>query len=143
MLRRLRKPAARRACLLKNPAVRSLLACPENNVLKTEVHHGKTLPPEREPHGCKNRSHGRYHDLYDDGLHSCGQPQHSVCSRYGCKGSSDRHFSGSICRHHAHGIPGKLPLCTGTRHGPERLLCLHRCALHGLQLADGSAGRLC
>ena len=27
--------------------------------------------------------------------------------------------------------------------GPERLLCLHRCAFHGLQLADGSAGRLC
>ena len=35
------------------------------------------------------------------------------------------------------------PFALAPRHGPERLLCLHRCALHGLQLADGSAGRLC
>ncbi len=33
--------------------------------------------------------------------------------------------------------------CTGPRHGPERLLCLHRGADHGLQLAGRPDGRLC
>ena len=111
--------------------------------LKSEVHHGKTLPPEREPHRCQDRSHGRYHDLYDDGLHPCGQPQHSVCGRYGRQGGADCHLTGILPRHDAHGIPGQLSVCAGPRHGPERLLCLHRRADDGLLLADGPAGRLC
>ena len=31
----------------------------------------------------------------------------------------------------------------GSRHGPERLLCLHGRADHGLQLAAGADGSLC
>ena len=34
-------------------------------------------------------------------------------------------------------------IATGSRHGPERLLCLHGRADHGLQLAAGADGSLC
>ena len=37
----------------------------------------------------------------------------------------------------------QLSVCTGTRHGPERLLLLHGRSHHGLQLAVGPDGRLC
>lgn len=37
----------------------------------------------------------------------------------------------------------RLSVCTGTRHGPERLLLLPGRSHHGLQLAVGPDGRLC
>ena len=109
-----------------------------------EVFHArKHLSSEGKPHRCKDRDHGRHHHLHDHGLHPCGQPQHSVRFRHGCKRCADCHLAGILCGHGPDGSAGQLPLCAGSRHGPERLLLLHGRPDHGLQLAAGSDGRLC
>ena len=37
----------------------------------------------------------------------------------------------------------QLPLCTGTRYGFERILCLHSCRADGLHMACGTGSSIC
>ena len=71
-------------------------------------------------------------------------PQHPVRSRHGFpKAVLIATALASFIATALMAVLANYPLCPGSRHGPERLLCLHGRADHGLQLAAGSDGRLC
>ncbi|CAD5378905.1 hypothetical protein OF001_U40103 [Pseudomonas sp. OF001] len=128
-------PAAHKAAgapLAPTPAFRS------RRPSTGEPHAGKTVPPQGPPDHGAHRDPRRDHHLPDHGLRAVRQPEHPRQDRHGSGRGVRRHLPGRRDRLAGHGPLGQLPDRPRPRHGPQRLLHLHRGADHGLHVAGGA-----
>ena len=103
---------------------------------------GAPLPPGRGGHHLEAGGGGRPHHLHDHGLHHLCQPEPGQHHRHALRGGGDGDHLLRRLRHPSDGLPHRLPLRPGARHGLERLLRLHGGRLHGHSLANGPGGGL-
>ena len=113
-----------------------------NSKIKTHTHAATPVRPPRPRHDGSHRSVCRPDDLPDHGLHRRGQPPDPGRSRNAGRRRRGRDLSVGRLRQHPDGAAVQLSVGAGARHGPERLLHLHRRQGYGPSLADRAGLRV-